>query len=620
MRYLGNKTRILDNIKHVLNDNNIQGEIFCDLFAGSGAVGDLLKEDYLIISNDFLTSMYIINNAKLLNNRTPLFTKFIEHYNITPFEYFNNKNYTYEEHYFVTNQYSPKGKRMFFTEKNAIKIDGIRLEIEELFKSNLLNHNERVYLIASLLESVMSISNTSGTYEAYLKQWDKRALKDLILKPLQLNNTNKIKQNIVYNTDSNTLLREISGDILYIDTPYTVTDYNSAYHILESIAKYDYPEVGGITGRRKVKQLKSKYTRKETALKNFEDLFRQAQFKDIIVSYSTQGLIEIEALLELAKKFSVKDSIKLYKFPYREYKNIRSSNKGSSLYEIIIYFKKDNEAIRAPLNYSGSKYELTKELIKILPKHMSSFVDMMGGAFNVGVNIVANQVVYNEVLPHTYNIIKYLLSLEDNEIIKTIEEIIHKYSLSKSNKESYLKLREDFNHNKEIEKLFVLHMFCFQNQMRFNSKMEFNTPIGNCSYNATIRDRILKFKPKTSNYVLYNKSYKEIDYKQYDYNTVFYFDPPYFITNATYNDGKRGFIGWNAEEEARLLDYITELHLHGYRFILSNVLDHKNKKNNILYEWIQTHQFQVKHIGKVGTKMVREEVVITNYDWRNDYV
>lgn len=115
MRYLGNKTRILDNIKHVLNNNNIQGEIFCDLFAGSGAVGDLLKEDYLIISNDFLTSMYIINNAKLLNNRTPLFTKFIEHYNITPFEYFNNKNYTYEEHYFVTNQYSPKGKRMFFT-------------------------------------------------------------------------------------------------------------------------------------------------------------------------------------------------------------------------------------------------------------------------------------------------------------------------------------------------------------------------------------------------------------------------------------------------------------------------------------------------------------------------
>jgi len=72
---------------------------------------------------------------------------------------------------------------------------------------------------------------------------------------------------------------------------YTVTDYNSAYHVLESISKYDYPSIGGITGRRKEITKKSKYTKKKQALINFEDLFRQANFNHILVSYSTQGLV-----------------------------------------------------------------------------------------------------------------------------------------------------------------------------------------------------------------------------------------------------------------------------------------------------------------------------------------
>ena len=49
---------------------------------------------------------------------------------------------------------------------------------------------------------------------------------------------------------------------------------------------------------------------------------------------------------------------------------------------------------------------------------------------------------------------------------------------------------------------------------------------------------------------------QEREFKEYlsnlDKDTVFYFDPPYFITSATYNDGKRGFIGWNADEETNL--------------------------------------------------------------------
>ena len=78
MRFLGNKTRMLENIQFVIDDNNINGEVFCDLFAGSGSVGDYFKDRFKILSNDYLYSLSIINKAKLSNAKMPQFTTFIE--------------------------------------------------------------------------------------------------------------------------------------------------------------------------------------------------------------------------------------------------------------------------------------------------------------------------------------------------------------------------------------------------------------------------------------------------------------------------------------------------------------------------------------------------------------
>lgn len=618
MRYLGNKTRMLENINSVILDNNITEGIFCDLFAGSGSVGDYFKERFQIISNDYLHSLSIVNKAKLENKDIPSFKDFIKKYGVDPFTYFNNKIYISDSQFFITNNYSPKGNRQFFTEKNATKIDGIRIEIEKLYKDFIIDLKERNFLIASLIESVMGVSNTTGTYEAYLKNWDNRALKEFELQPINIRKANKIFNNTIYNKDSNELLRKINGDVLYIDPPYTVTDYNSAYHVLESISKYDYPTIGGITGRRKEITKKSKYTKKKQALINFEDLFRQANFNHILVSYSTQGLVSVDELVELAKKFAINNEVKVYEFPFREYKNIRSSQKGDDLKEIILYFKKNLEIIKSPLNYTGSKYSILNEITKVLPKHISTFIDIMGGAFNVGVNVVAEKVIYNEFLPHTFNIIKTLLNEDSSYVINKVETIINDFKLEKSNKENYILLRNDYNNTKDIYKLFVLHMYCFQNQMRFNGKLKFNSPVGNCSYNTTLTERIQKFIPRSNNYELFNLSYKDINISNLDKDSVFYFDPPYFITNATYNDGKRGFVGWNADEETKLLEYITFLHENGFKFILSNVIYHNENTNYILAEWVKTHKFNVVNIDNVGAKNTRDEVIITNYDWRDE--
>ena len=82
---------------------------------------------------------------------------------------------------------------------------------------------EYKYLLASLIEAVSFVSNTTGTYGAYLKTWDKRAYKRLEL--VKLGVLNNSKRNICYNEDANELIKKISGDILYIDPPYNERQY-----------------------------------------------------------------------------------------------------------------------------------------------------------------------------------------------------------------------------------------------------------------------------------------------------------------------------------------------------------------------------------------------------------
>lgn len=620
MRYLGNKTRMINNIENFISELDIKGKTFCDLFAGSASVSDYFKDKYKIIANDLLDSSCIFAKAKINNSKIPEFKKFKNKYGIDPFEYFTNKEYEFKEEHFIWKNYSPKGQRQFFTEDIANKIDGIRIDLEKMLSEEDINQNEYDFLLASLLETIMGLSNTTGTYEAFLKEWDKRSFKEFKLLPLEMKNCKKVKGGTVYNEDANELIKKISGDILYLDTPYTITDYNSAYHLLETIVKYDNPEIKGITGRRVKKKEKSKYSSKSTVAIAYEDLIKNAKFKHIIISYSTQSLLPIEELITIIKKYANKDITVKY-YPFREYKNIRSSKKESKLQEVLIYLEKKEqeetvtEYIKSPLNYSGSKNYIVDQIIAELPQYMDTFVDVMGGAFNVGININnANKVVYNEYNPFVFEIIDMLLKEDKNQLISNVKNMVNEFSLEKGNKEKYAVYRKYYNDNKTPLNLFVLQMYCFQNQLRFNQNHDFNTPVGNCGCNETTFERIRNFNSKAKELITMNNDFKDIDIKKFDKDTVFYFDPPYIITNATYNDGKRGFKGWDIEQEKSLLSFLDDINNNNQKFVLSNVINHNGKTNEILLDWATSNDYNIvklkPHAGRYGS---REEVLIKNY-------
>ena len=292
MRYIGGKKLLLPYIKEIIESKTNNVKVISDLFSGSGIVSKFFKEEgYNTISNDLMYFCTILLKGTLALNKIPNFKKLIKVINEEPIQYLNNlkvENTNFlNTDYFIYNNYSPIGNRMYFTEKNALKIDLIRLIIDKWKKEKLIDDLEFYYLLTSLLEAVPYVSNITGVYGAYLKFWDKRALKDIILekpKILECNTTHKI-----YNEDANELTRKIKKvDLSYLDPPYNQRQYLPNYHILETIAKYDNPKIKGVTGLREYVEEKSKYCVKKEILNTFDYLIKNIKTRYILLSYNTE--------------------------------------------------------------------------------------------------------------------------------------------------------------------------------------------------------------------------------------------------------------------------------------------------------------------------------------------
>ena len=342
MRFIGSKNLLLKNIENVINENIKNAEVFCDIFSGTGVVANYFKKEYRIISNDILYFSYVIQKAIIENNKIPQFKNIPKIPN--PIDYFNSikenelEKVTKNKRFFQNN-YSPKGNRMYLTENNALRIDFVRNKIEEWHKKGYVNDNEYYYLVALVVEGIPFVSNISGTYGAYHKKWDKRAFKKFELMPLEIKNNKK--NNKCYNTDGLQLLKRIKGDILYIDPPYNQRQYLPNYHLLETAAKYDYPEIRGITGQRAYNENeKSDFCYKKRASNYFEEMIKIANFRYIVLSYSTEGIMGTKEIENIMKEYGIAKTYKLCKIPYRRYKS-REQKDRKELNELLFYIEKN---------------------------------------------------------------------------------------------------------------------------------------------------------------------------------------------------------------------------------------------------------------------------------------
>lgn len=291
--------------------------------------------------------------------------------------------------------------------------------------------------------------------------------------------------------------------------------------------------------------------------------------------------------------------------------------------------------IKSPLNYIGGKYKILPQILPLFPKRIDTFIDVFCGGCNMAINVNAKRVLANDNLSYLIALLQFLQQNPLEKTLQEIEQIIQTYALSKENAEGYKLLREDYNAHKHPLKLLALIAFSFNHQIRFNNTHHFNTPFGKnrSSFNPQMQTNLIAF--------IQSLQSKNIAFSSLDFNAFFkslnlnnkelfvYCDPPYLITQGTYNDGKRGFSGWNESLEKELLVWLERLDSNHIFFALSNVLIHKGKENQILKEWLKKHYFyihiiqthytnanyQVKHRNKQDTK----EVLITNYKAHNAF-
>ena len=293
--------------------------------------------------------------------------------------------------------------------------------------------------------------------------------------------------------------------------------------------------------------------------------------------------------------------------------------------------------LKSPLNYTGGKYKLLSQIIPLFPSSFDTFIDLFTGGCNVAININANNIVANDINPKIIELYNYFKNRKLEKIENEIESIIKKYNLSNSsfygyeyyntnsklglsnyNKEKYLRLREEYNKNPNPIMFYTLIIYAFNNQIRFNKKGEFNLPVNKRDFTQNMRKNLKLFvqRIQKKNISFVAKDFNDIDIPN---NSFVYVDPPYLATIASYNENR----GWTEEHEYKLLKYLDKLDNRGIKFALSNVLENKGVKNNILLKWCQSDKYRVHCIDnsysncsyqtKNRDKDSTEEVLITNY-------
>lgn len=304
-RYLGNKYKLLDFIRDVVDKECSDVVVVADIFAGTGAVASAF-EDKILITNDILYSNYICHLAWFGKQKYSLLKikDLIQYYN----------NISVSKDNYMSDNFADT----FFSKINCRKIGFIREDIEKQFNSHNINERERAILITSLLYSMDKIANTCGHYDAYRKNGDLSKKLELLLPIPDFG----LKYNQVYNEDANELVKNIEADLVYIDPPYNSRQYCDAYHLLENVASWKKPTVFGVAKKMNRDNLKSDYCTTK-ATQAFRNLIKDIKAKYILLSYNnmeTKGndrsnakISDVDIMEILQEKGEVKVFSKKYK-------------------------------------------------------------------------------------------------------------------------------------------------------------------------------------------------------------------------------------------------------------------------------------------------------------------
>ena len=293
---------------------------------------------------------------------------------------------------------------------------------------------------------------------------------------------------------------------------------------------------------------------------------------------------------------------------------------------------------RSPMFYVGDKYKLITEIKKYFPTDINTFIEPFVGGGSVFLNTDAKKYLLNDIDENVINLHNYFNNIDINSFLASVIKIAKKYNLSRSfiedvvplelkkanvktyyakfNKNGYNKLRSDFNKSKNNDQfmLYILLIYGFNRMLRFNSKGEFNIPVGNVDFNQNV-EKALK------DYLNFVKGrairFENLDFRIFmdkiklNKHDFIYLDPPYLITFSEYNKI------WNEKREVELLNLLDKINSKNIKFAISNVTKYKGKTNELFVEWMKKYnskKIKSNYISYYDNSIKEfEEVLVFNY-------
>jgi adenine-specific DNA-methyltransferase len=335
LRYYGGKGKLVDFIY----DSAVQAAgsdfVLADAFAGTGVVGlAFRKRGHKVLANDILYFSHCLNVSNL-------------HHQGGPFGNFGcikdaveALNEVEPETGFLTEHYSDGSTsgRKYFSLSNAMKIDAVRRQVEVWFEKGLIDLAEKEILIGLILRGVNRVSNVTGTYAAFLKSWDPRALKPFALDASEVQIDGPVGKST--NLDVTSFLSTVDAHVLYLDPPYNSREYSSNYFLLELIALGSIPEgldPRGVTGMVAMTDKKSAFSSKRTARDAFLKLFSGIGSPVSILSYSDEGVVPLEELVEMMASFG---SVEVFQRAHKRFRSINQDGSKPTLTEHLMVLRK----------------------------------------------------------------------------------------------------------------------------------------------------------------------------------------------------------------------------------------------------------------------------------------
>lgn len=299
-RYIGSKSRLVEQISAYMTTPR-NGAFFVDAFCGTGVVAEAAAQlGWNVRINDNLHSAVISAGARLISQEQAVFKKLGGYANAIAL-----LNEAKPKQGFIWREYSPASldlhgfERRYFTEDNAGRIDSMRALIADWAKVGIIDEVEERLLIADLFGALNRVANIAGTFGCFLSKWTNQSKENITMRCRELKATSvRVEATVgdVFDVPNGI------EDVVYLDPPYTKRQYASYYHILETVALGDEPEVEGVAGLRPWRDRASDFCYKTRALKTLSRLVRSLKAQSVLLSYSSEGHICMQDMkAELSK-------------------------------------------------------------------------------------------------------------------------------------------------------------------------------------------------------------------------------------------------------------------------------------------------------------------------------